>query len=138
MSKTANIPNVEYHIDEDGLKDTKTKVRFNPEKITKELVEFYADKAGLDKDNYDVDAAVKEWREIIESGHGLAVDKGEAIALEFVHVGPNHLVPRVRDIKSGWSAFQMGLVERVNSPAAFKYPTTITAIYEKYLEQKAA
>ena len=130
MSKTANIPNVEHHIDEDGLKDTKTKVRFNPEKITKKLVEFYADKAGLDKDNYDVDAAVKEWREIIESGHGLALDRGNALAMEFVPVGATNHTPVVRVVgKEHITAFNMGL----DCSHTFDLPWSIDKLYARYL-----
>lgn len=111
---------------------------FDPENITKDLVEFYVEEAGMDKDTFDVDAAVKDWRGVIESGHGLAVYNGKAVTLEFVHGTAKHRAPVVRDIKSGTSAFEMNLIERIYSPEALKYPTTITAIHQAYLEQKVA
>lgn len=140
MSNTPKNQTVsgERLIDYKGVRGVTAFVEFDPENITKELVEFYIEEAGLDKDNYDVDAAVKEWREVIESGYGLAVDKGEALSLEFVHAGPNRRTPVVRDVKNGRSAFEMNLIDHPYSPDVFKCPTAIVVIYVMYVQQKAA
>ena len=140
MSKTLKSQSVsdERLIDYKGIPGVTAFVKFDPDNITKGLVEYYIEEAGLDKDTFDVDAAVKEWREVIESGYGLAVHKGKAIALELVPVGPNRHTPVVRDVKNGRSAFEMNLIGRPYSPDVFRCPTAIVVIYVMYVQQKAA
>lgn len=131
MSKTINPTHLDVHIDEEGLEGTKASVRFNPESITPDLVEFYAEQADLD--NYDVDAAVRAWRGIIESGYGLALYNGEVLAMEFVPISetnPTQIV-RVAD-QPQWTAFNMGL----DYGSGFEMPTSITKLYVLYLAKR--
>ena len=64
MSKTVNIPNVENHIDEEGLKVTK----ITPEDVTDEFIEFYLNYVGLNNSDYDAEGLTEKLRDAVATG----------------------------------------------------------------------
>lgn len=75
FDKEGNVTGfTELHVADNGFHRYRDRLNFDADNITPELVEFYIDEAGINKDDYDVDAVADAWRKVVEAGLGLVVD----------------------------------------------------------------